>query len=73
VRWTEPFVRELASGAVRAFDRLPERGDLDEANRRAALLYFRSQYSHMGLVEDGRALPILLRLTRLERGSLSVR
>jgi hypothetical protein len=73
VRWTEPFVRELAPGRVRVFDRLPERGDLDEADRRAPLLYFRSQYSHMGLVEDGRALPILLRLTRLERVRLSVR
>ena len=65
IRWTEPFVREL-SGSVRVFERLPDRAsELDPAARAARVLYFRSQYSHMKLVDGGRALPLLLQLTRL--------
>jgi len=33
--------------------------------RLARLLYIHSQFDHMGLVTDGRAIPVLLRLTRL--------
>jgi hypothetical protein len=70
IRWTEPFVREPGTGApaanARVFDRLPDRArEVDAAARAAPLLYFRSQYSHMDLVDDGRAIPLLLQLTRL--------
>jgi hypothetical protein len=73
VRWTEPFVRELAADRVRIFDRLPENGFIADHARRAQVIYFRSQYSHMGLVEGGQAIPILLRLTRLGRATLPAR
>jgi hypothetical protein len=70
IRWTEPFVRETDGSAPRAtarvFDRLPDRAaELDAAARAAPLLYFRSQFGHMKLVTGGRALPLLLQLTRL--------
>jgi hypothetical protein len=70
ILWTEPFVREPGTGApaaiARVFDRLPGRAqEVDASARAAPLLYFRSQYSHMDLVEGGRAIPLLLQLTRL--------
>lgn len=70
IPWTEPFVREPGGGApaatARVFNRLPDRAQVvDERARAAPLLYFRSQYSHMQLVEGGRAIPVLLQLTRL--------
>jgi hypothetical protein len=68
IRWTEPFVREPgpAGASARSFDRLPDgASDVDAAARRAPVLYFRSQYGHMQLVEGGRAIPLLLQLTRL--------
>jgi hypothetical protein len=70
IRWTEPFVREPDGSAPRAtarvFDRLPDRAsEMDPAARAARLLYFRSQFGHMKLVSGGRAVPLLLQLTRL--------
>lgn len=64
LRWTEPFVRRYRSSRV--FDLIPETlDDIAEDERRGRLLYMRSQYDHMGLVTNGKTIPVLLRLTRL--------
>lgn len=41
-------------------------GDFTKRERRAKLLYIRSQYSHMSLVTSGKVIPVLLRLTPLK-------
>jgi hypothetical protein len=46
-------------------DRFPE--VLPPAERRASLVYYRSQYEHMAIVTGGRVLPLLLRGSRLPR------
>ena len=54
------------SGARR--DAIPEsEAELQPKERRARLLYFKSQYTHDELVTDGRVLSLLLRLTPLPR------
>ncbi|HUH04232.1 MAG TPA: hypothetical protein VML75_19675 [Kofleriaceae bacterium] len=64
LRWTEPFVRRHRASQV--FDLIPETlDDIAEDERRGRLLYMRSQYDHMGLVTNGKTIPVLLRLTRL--------
>ncbi len=64
LRWTEPFVREHPK--ARAFDFIPEHlADIPEARRKAPLLYLRSQFDHMGIVEEGKTIPLLLRLSGL--------
>lgn len=64
LRWTEPFARRHSS--ARVFDLIPETlDDIAEDERRGRLLYMRSQYDHMGIVTNGRTIPVLLRLTRL--------
>jgi hypothetical protein len=40
-------------------------GDFAKRERRAKLLYIRSQYNHMALVTSGKVIPVLLRLTPL--------
>jgi hypothetical protein len=52
----------------RRLERLPTRyEDFSRRDRRARLLYMKSQYSHMALIKGGEALPLLLRLTPLRR------
>ncbi len=64
LRWTEPFVREHPN--ARAMDFIPEHlADIPEARRKAHLLYMRSQFDHMGIVEEGKTIPLLLRLSGL--------
>jgi len=41
-------------------------GDFTKRERRAKLLYIRSQYNHMSLVTSGKVIPVLLRLTPLK-------
>jgi hypothetical protein len=54
------------SGVAR--DRIPETYEaLGSRDRRAALLYLRSQYGHEEIVAGGKVLPLLLRLTPFER------
>lgn len=53
-----------ASGSAR--ERIPDSYEqLSAAERRAALLYLRSQYGHEEIVAGGKVLPLLLRLTPL--------
>jgi hypothetical protein len=40
-------------------------GDFTKRERRAKLLYIRSQYEHMSIVTSGKVIPVLLRLTPL--------
>jgi hypothetical protein len=41
-------------------------GAFTKAERRAKLLYIRSQYDHMGIVTSQKVIPLLLRVTRLK-------
>lgn len=41
-------------------------GAFTKAERRAKLLYVRSQYDHMGIVTSQKVIPLLLRVTRLK-------
>ncbi len=41
-------------------------GDFTKRERRAKLLYIRSQYQHMSIVTSGKVIPVLLRLTPLK-------
>ncbi len=41
-------------------------GGFTKAERRAKLLYIRSQYDHMGIVTSKKVIPLLLRVTRLK-------
>jgi hypothetical protein len=55
------------SGAARR-DTIPaSEAELQPNERRARLLYLRSQYTHEELVSDGRVLSLLLQLTPLKR------
>lgn len=60
----EAWVREQPDAVVA--DWVPERvGDLDAKARGARFLYLRSQYGHMEIVTEGKAIPVLLQATRL--------
>ena len=62
----ELLLRTFKGGARR--DAIPDsETDLDPRERRARLLYFKSQYTHEELVTDGKVLSLLLRLTPLKR------
>lgn len=66
LRWTEPFVDEFTH--ARVFDFIPSSYDeIPDEQRRGKLLYLRSQFDHMGIVTAGKTIPVLLRLTRLEK------
>ncbi len=50
-----------------AREKLPSSlGGFSKAERRAKLLYIRSQYGHMGIVTSQKVIPLLLRVTRLK-------
>ncbi len=71
LRWTEDLIADLdrAGGDdVVTLDHLPEDDHgLPAAALGARVLYVRSQHSHMGMVTDGRELPMMLRLVPAER------
>jgi hypothetical protein len=51
-----------------ARERFPETlGGFSKAERRAKLLYIRSQYDHMAIVKSRKVIPLLLRVTRLKQ------
>ncbi|MGC4115005.1 MAG: hypothetical protein QM765_10425 [Myxococcales bacterium] len=57
------FLTNLPEALYR--ENIPETGArFQRRERLAKLLYVHSQFDHMGLVTDGRAIPVLLRLTR---------
>lgn len=59
------FSRKYKFAAAR--EGMPERlSDFTKHERRAKLLYIRSQYEHMGIVTSKKVIPILLRVTRLK-------
>jgi hypothetical protein len=63
-RRADPFVRSFPRALT--LPRIPDSFDqLTRAERTARLLYLRSQYGHMELITEGRALPVLLRRTSL--------
>lgn len=60
------FVKRFRYAAVR--DRIPSAYDqLSKREKRTKLLYLRSQYGHTSMVEGGKVLPLILRLTPLRR------
>ena len=71
-RWADPFVRSIRRAITLA--QIPESyGALTRAQRTARLLCLRSQYGHMELITEGRALPILLQRAALRRPAPPVR
>jgi hypothetical protein len=61
----ERFSKRLAFATRR--QAIPARlADFSRRERRARLLYLRSQYKHNQMVQNGKVLPLLLRLTRLQ-------
>ena len=65
-RRADPFVRGFPRAVT--VPRIPDSFDeLTRAQRTAKLLYLRSQYGHMELITEGRALPLLIRRTSLAR------
>ncbi|BDG03804.1 hypothetical protein [Anaeromyxobacter oryzae] len=60
---TEAWLPSLGAGNVVSHPRIPAR--LGARERRAPVVYLRSQYDHMALVTGGRVLPLLLRATRV--------
>lgn len=58
------FLANLPEALYREY--IPDVGArFQRRERLAKLLYVHSQFDHMGIVTDGRAIPVLLRLTRL--------
>ena len=71
-RKADRFVRRYGSAVRR--NGIPD--DVSAFTRReisAPVLYLRSQYDHIQMVQSGRVLPVLLRLTDLKTASLSPR
>jgi hypothetical protein len=58
------FAKKYPFAVVR--DALPDQvGDFSKKEKRAKLLYVKSQYGHMEMVTNGKVIPLLLRLTPL--------
>ncbi|MBS1149338.1 MAG: hypothetical protein H6Q89_1036 [Myxococcaceae bacterium] len=62
---TERFLRPIEDALIR--DAIPDRPGPNLRQADARVLFFRSQYGHMELVTEEKAIPSLLRLTRLSR------
>jgi hypothetical protein len=61
---SEAFARRLRHAAMRKT--IPASvAELSRRERRARVLYLRSQYGHNEMVQNGRVIPLLLRATRL--------
>lgn len=64
IKWADPWVKRI-SGVV-TLDKIPARARAVSARARAAkVLYMRSQYEHMALIERDDVLPLLLELAPL--------
>jgi hypothetical protein len=64
LRWSELATADHPG--VYALDWIPEHvADVPEAARTAPLVHVRSQYAHMELVTEGKAIPVLLRMSGL--------
>jgi hypothetical protein len=62
---SKSFSKKFKFAAVR--DKLPDNyNGFSKREKRAKLLYVRSQYSHMPMVTNGKVIPLLLRLTQLK-------
>jgi len=58
------FAKKYPFAVVR--DAMPDKiGDFSKKEKRAKLLYVKSQYGHMEMVTNGKVIPLLLRLTPL--------
>ena len=59
------FAKKYPFAVVR--DSMPDKiGDFTKKEKKAKLLYVKSQYGHMEMVTNGKVIPLLLRLTPLE-------
>lgn len=59
------FAKKYPFAVVR--DSMPDKlGDFTRKEKKAKLLYVKSQYGHMEMVTNGKVIPLLLRLTPLE-------
>jgi hypothetical protein len=66
IKRSDQFVAADPFAAKR--DRIPDRlFDLSRGTRNAQVIYMKSQFDHMGLVTEEKAIPLLLRLTPFER------
>ena len=64
LRWSELATADHP--AAHALDWIPEHvADVPDAARTAPLLHIRSQFGHMELVTEGKAIPVLLRMSGL--------
>jgi hypothetical protein len=64
LRVTEPWIRRQKNAVT--MDLIPEfYEDFRPPEKKAKLLYMRSQFEHMDIVTQGKVIPIALRLTRL--------
>ena len=64
LRWSELATAHHPD--AHALDWIPDHpDDVPEAARNARLLHIRSQYGHMEMITEGKALPVLLRLSGL--------
>jgi hypothetical protein len=62
---SKAFSKSYPFAVVR--DKLPEAvKEFSKRERRAKLLYVRSQFGHMAMVTNGKVIPLLLRLTQLK-------
>jgi predicted alpha/beta hydrolase family esterase len=60
------FAKRFRYAVIR--DQIPESYDaLSKREKRAKLLYIRSQYGHSAIVHGGKVLPLILRITPLKR------
>src|SRR4026208_1316066 len=62
-RWVEPFVSQYDDVVFRPT--IPEPPAFTPVAKKARILYMPSQYEHMQLVTEGKALPVLLAQTRI--------
>lgn len=63
---SKAFAKKFRYAAVR--DRIPSSyDDLTRREKRTKLLYIRSQYGHGAIIEGGKVLPLILRITPLKR------
>jgi hypothetical protein len=60
------FAKKFRYAVIR--DKVPESSDaLSKREKRAKLLYIRSQYGHSAIANGGKVLPLILRITPLRR------
>lgn len=63
--WRSEMLAAMIPGSVTRME-IPPADDFSPAEKKAPLIYMRSQYSHMELVTEGKTIPFLLSIAPLE-------